>query len=166
VKYSTNVAVLEQEVYAQLSSELEGAILAGGAPPLSAKNIPGIKRFLKELSAENKAGDSDADPKAMTLFGVQAWGDVQAIASVATTLAAAKKPINKVTFLRAFRAAKNIDLLGLNHSWTPGHYVGVPGYPHVSNPFEWQFIVRNGALQLLGKAPFDVSTVVGKGHAK
>jgi ABC-type branched-subunit amino acid transport system substrate-binding protein len=122
-----------------------GIVLAGPAPAIRS-NLPGMKRYMSEVTANGVAPD---DFTLRGPGGLVSWLSVYAFAEVAKTI---NGPITNLTMLQALQKLKKpIDLMGL-YSWNPGKR-GPTAFPRVASATTY-FTKSNDNLEIVdyGKA--------------
>ena len=129
IGYGGKVAVISaytQTVMKALGPAANGNVISWGTnPPLSASRmLPGISMFLKQLAAELKAGDSNANLANIDIYSGPAWASLYAFVSLAKTL----KSVTAASVLPALKAQKKpLDMHGFaSGGWAPGAPTGVP----------------------------------------
>lgn len=117
-------------------------LIVASYPPLNeASKFPGLKRFMADMAAEKAAGDSNA-PTEMKFVrdpAISAWLAVYAIAEVANKA----KVTTALGIYDALKSVKNLNMMGIIPSWTPGKSV-VKSLPRNSNAYQYYYAWNNG----------------------
>ena len=115
--WSHNTGSIGEPEAAQIGAPSEGMLLGGIYPSFRDTSLPGIKRFVAEMTASGKASDEiNLKP-----LGINSWLSVYAVAEAAKWIKG--NTVNAATLTRAMRAQKKpVNLFGLV-TWAPG----VPG---------------------------------------
>ena len=134
------------------SPNMYGVQMVGAVVPFSsAKTVPALRQYAKEMAAQAKTGDSGAPPSQWDQNGLQAWMVVHLLATALKPFSA--KPLTASTVDSAMDAARNLTT-GIMPPWTPSK-AGPAGIPRVSNPYMYLEKVQNGALVLSQSKPIN-----------
>jgi ABC-type branched-subunit amino acid transport system substrate-binding protein len=141
----------------QLGKSLTKTFLVDGYPPasaLTAKQFPGIARFLADQKAESKTDMySSINQGGETDYPLAAWVGVMAIGQVASTI---KGAITAPALLKAFDSAQDLNVQGIVKNWTPSS-PGPPGFSRISNPdFYGAEYVKRGVYKLVNPKPENI----------
>ena len=136
-----------------LGSAAAKVVMASAYKPigvlLAEHNALGL-RYDKDMLAELKTGDSDANPDSTgsSAFSTYLAGyAIEQLTKHMTTITAA-------TLKKALDSAKNINMGGVMAPWTPSANAGLPGKPRISNLQAWIFGFNAKAVpHLLVKVP-------------
>jgi ABC-type branched-subunit amino acid transport system substrate-binding protein len=121
-------------------------------PPLSA---PQMKPFIKDLTADAKRGNKNANINNVISTDIDAWVGLRVLFTVTKGL----KTINAATVTAALQKAKNINLGGIIPAWTPSAS-GPPGFSRLSNQSAWVIGYKNGAQVALTKKATNVNSLI------
>ena len=137
--WSHNTGSIGEPEAAQIGAPSEGMLLGGIYPSFRDTNLPGIKRFIAEMTASGKASDEiNLKP-----LGINAWLSVYAVAEAAKWIKG--NNVTAATLTSAMRARKKpADLFGLV-TWVPG----VPGpaaFPRWGFVKEYFLTVKGGKI--------------------
>lgn len=143
-----------------LGDQAAGILLSGSWPPPSAgKEFPTIARFNKELKAQFKSGDEDANPKlATSSFSIRPWLALQAVAQVIEALPSSE--VTAPSVLEGMRTATfDFDGLVPAFSWTQPPPISI--FPRVANTSVFSSKVnKNLKIVLVSPEPIDIAKEV------
>ena len=137
--WSHNTGSIGEPEAAQIGAPSEGMLLGGIYPSFRDTNLPGIKRFVAEMTASGKASDEiNLKP-----LGINAWISVYAVAEAAKWIKG--NTVNATTLTRAMRAQKKpVNLFGLV-TWAPGAK-GPAAFPRWGSVKEYFLTVKGGKI--------------------
>jgi ABC-type branched-subunit amino acid transport system substrate-binding protein len=142
----------------ELGSLANQVLVTQSYPPLSSTQIPGVSDFLKDMSADQAAGDSDAptEKNEVRFSVINNWLGVKATAEIAN----AAHAVDAASMKKALDSAKNVSLFGLLPPWTPNEQLGSVPDPRAVEGAYWAYGWQNGKAVLLSSAPVDLRSMV------
>jgi ABC-type branched-subunit amino acid transport system substrate-binding protein len=148
-KQVTESAFLSQDLLDELGDAGDGVLATGFNMPPTAKKVPGIKQYLKDM----KAYDADLP---LSDLSVQYWLSTYVLEQVVKTL----DTVDAASVNTAMGEIDGLDMLGITPplSTTASVDVGLPGVTQVFNPTVTFLRVKNGKLVLASKQFFDAFT--------
>lgn len=123
-------------------------------PPFTSSN-PMMKAFVRDLAAEKKSGDSDADIQKVDDISFSAWLATKVI----DKLTAGMANITAVNLTNALNKAKNMNLGGVIPAWTPNKK-GPTGLARVSNEAQYMLGYKNGHTYQLTTKPVTLAQAI------
>jgi ABC-type branched-subunit amino acid transport system substrate-binding protein len=134
-KLATASAFLTPALLDELKGEIDGTLLVLNYPPASAKSVPGIRQFNKDMNAFNKSlSKSDS--------AVNDWLATYVFEQTAKKVDAITGP----NMLAALKSATSVDTLGLTpplNFTAPVHVATLP-LPRIFNPMVVEAVVKKG----------------------
>jgi ABC-type branched-subunit amino acid transport system substrate-binding protein len=153
VRWATNIESLTPDAIKTLGSKMDGMLLAGGLPPISATaDFSDLKTFAAQVAAYHQAsGDADANVATMSQGALGARASVGAIVAVARTV----PDVTAASLTQALDSAKGLQL-PLIGSWTPSNRLPSP-FQAYSNANVYLLTVQNSQVVLdkSAKSPYD-----------
>lgn len=114
-------------------------------PPYS---HPTMQKFVRDLAAERKRGNRDANLTTIDPRAIDAWLGLR----ILFKLTAGMKVVTPANVMAKLNSVKNLDLDGIVPKWTPTA-PGPTGFSKVSNTSMWYTGYKNGKPYLLVKHP-------------
>ena len=134
--WSHNSGSIGEPEAAQIGAPAEGMLIGGIFPTFRDTSLPGIKKFVADMTAAGKSTD-EINLKAL---GVNGWLSVYAVQAVAKNITGT---INNTTLLAALRAQKKpVNLFGLV-DFAPGAK-GPAAYPRWLTQKEYFLTIKSG----------------------
>jgi len=136
VQFGHNNGSIGEPEAAQIGSPTEGMLLAAPFPTFRDAQFPGIKQWVKEMTASGHASPADLKPN-----GMNSWMALHGLAQIASKM---KGDVTAANLTAALRAQKTpINLYGLVQ-WAPGAK-GPAAFPRWSNNLQVYWLtVKNG----------------------
>lgn len=145
-----------------LGSVANQVLFVSPFPPVTATDIPGMRKFAAAVEAEKAAGDKAAQtgPELVNTQDVGSWLAVKAIAKIAN----AKKASDAASFKKSIDATKNLDLDGVIPPWTPNKANPKSPYPRVVNPDYYEYSWKDGKVQLASTKSVNIASLIPGTH--
>jgi ABC-type branched-subunit amino acid transport system substrate-binding protein len=135
------------------STQVDKIITASNFPPFDSTN-PVIKEFDASMAAEAGRGDGDAALGTQNGGSMASWLSLWTLQQMAKRGLITASTLNAAGILKAFSAAKAMNMNGIIPPWTPSA-AGPTGLSRVSNPYYylWQYTSGGAHSNLLVGTP-------------
>ena len=143
----------------KLGGAAEGAVTAHAfPPPTAAKRYRTLRQFVKEMTAEFKAGNEAADPKQATgPYSVRPWMAVHAVEQAIGSLPEGQ-PVTAAAVLEAMKTQTFDYGFGTPFDFTKPGPISV--FPRVANPWVFFGKAKGDEIVPAGKKPLDIAEKV------
>jgi hypothetical protein len=129
------------------------SVIASTYPPLTDRRMAAFRR---DIDAQRKRGDINADINKLQPRDVDAWVGLKVLVAVTKGLNA----INASTVTAALNRARNVNVGPFLPRWTPTAPGPNDGNPRASNTAVWFTGFRNGAPYLLVDHPVELADAI------
>jgi hypothetical protein len=153
--FESNSGTPDPGDFHKLGAIANNSLICGPFPPPSAiGQFPFLGKLKSDLDAQNATGDTAATWTSLRGTDEWAWWDTQAFADLGKTISGT---VNAASVMQALETVKNLNV-GLIPPWTPS-LKGPPGYTQVSNPYEYEMIIKNSESTLLSTTPVNAQAL-------